>query len=380
MVDFSLSEEQQLLKDSLDRFVREHYSLDQRRKLVASDNGYSKENWAQFAELGWLAIPIDPEYDGIGGGPLEIMLVMEAIGRGLVVEPYLATVVLGAGLVSASGNGTQKQNILPKVAAGDMLMAFAHVEPQARYNLSDVQTVAKQDGDGFILSGAKTVVLHGAHADQLVVSARSSGARTDTDGLSLFLIDPSAAGVSVRGYRTVDGLRAADVTLDNVAVDAASLLGTAGDAWPAIANVVDNAVAALCAEALGCMETLHETTREYLKTREQFGLQLSKFQVLQHRSVDMMIACEEMRSLLYMATMSLDAEPSARATAVSAAKHHAGEGGKKVGQEAVQLHGGMGMTEELSVGHYFKRLTMIDTMFGNADFHLDRFAAVSTAA
>lgn len=379
MVDFSLSDEQRQLKDSLERFVREHYALEQRRKLVAGDDGFSRHHWARFAELGWLAIPFDEAYDGLGGGPVEIMLVMEACGRGLVVEPFFTTVVLGGGAVQLAGSDAQKKAILPQVIAGRQLLAFAHAEPQARYDLADVATRAEPAGDGYRITGTKCVVLHGAQADRLIVSARTDGERTAEQGLSLFLVDPAAAGVTLRAYRTVDGLRAADLTMDGLAVGGDALLGAAGAAFPVITEIADRAAAALAAEAQGCMDVLHEATVEYLKTRKQFGVPLSKFQALQHRSVDMMIACEEMRSLLYMATLMLDAPADQRARAVSAAKHHVGVAGKKVGQEAVQLHGGMGMTEELSVGHYFKRLTMIDSLFGNADHHLARFADLAMA-
>lgn len=375
-MDFSLSEEQRLLKDSVERFVGDVYSLDHRRALVASDLGFSRDHWRQFAELGWLAMPFAEADGGLGGGPLDTMVLAEAFGRGLVVEPYLATVILGGGLIAALGNDRQRAG-LAAVMAGETLLALAHVEREARYNLAHVGCRAEVADGGWLISGHKSVVLHGAEADRLLVSARTGGAVRDRQGISLFHVAGDAAGLTIRGYRTIDGLRAADITLDQVSVGADDLLGEAGGAYDAIEATADRATAALLAESLGVMDVLREMTLEYSKTRKQFGRPIGAFQAVQHRLVDMMIACEEMRSLVYLATLSLDGPAGARA--VSAAKAKLGQAGRLVGQEAVQLHGGMGMTEELAVGHYFKRLTMIGTLFGDRDHHLDRFAAIGAA-
>ena len=374
-MDFTLSDEQKLLKDSVDRFVAEKYGLDVRRALVASEDGFGRENWKTFAELGWLAIPFAEASGGLGGGPIEVMVLMEAFGRGLVVEPFISTILTGASLVEALGDKEQKAAILPSVIQGKKLIAFAHVEPQARFTLSDIMTTATADGGGYRISGHKAVVFGGDSANHLIVSARTSGDQRDENGISLFLVDAEAAGVTRRSYGTVDGLRAADVALKDVLVGPEALLGEEGDTFATIESVVDRATAAVCAEAVGAMDSLHEQTLEYLNTREQFGVKLGKFQALQHRSVDMFVACQEARTMTYVATLSLDKPRTERIRAVSAAKSHIGRAGRLVGQEAVQLHGGMGMTDELAVGHYFKRLTMIDTLFGNMDHHLERFAA-----
>lgn len=376
-MDFTLSDEQKLLKDSVDRFVAEKYGLDVRRALVASEDGFGRKNWKIFAELGWLAIPFAEASGGLGGGPVEVMVLMEAFGRGLVVEPFISTIMLGASLIEALGDDEQKAATLPSVIQGEKLIAFAYVEPQARFTLSDIITTATADGDGYRISGHKAVVFGGDSANHLIVSARTSGDQRDENGISLFLVDAEAAGVTRRSYGTVDGLRAADVVLKDVLVGPEALFGEEGDTFATIESVVDGATTAVCAEAVGVMDSLHEQTLEYLNTREQFGVKLGKFQALQHRSVDMFVACQEARTMTYVATLSLDKPRTERIRAVSAAKSHIGRAGRLVGQEAVQLHGGMGMTDELAVGHYFKRLTMIDTLFGNMDHHLERFAAAA---
>ncbi|MDP6567134.1 MAG: acyl-CoA dehydrogenase family protein [Alphaproteobacteria bacterium] len=374
-MDFSLSEEQQLLKDSVQRFVREEYELESRRKLVASDAGYSEEHWAMMAELGWLAVALPEEYGGIGGGPVETMVLMEEFGRGLVVEPYLASIVLGGNFLMAGGGNELKTELLPKLAAGELKLAFGYAERQSRFDLNDVETKAEKNGGGYVLNGQKGVVYHAACADKIIVSARTSGGSREAGGITLFLVDNNADGLSRRDYPTVDGLRASELELSGVAVGADAVLGEVDNGAALMETVVGHGIASLCAEAVGCMDVLQETTNEYLKTRVQFGVPLSKFQVLQHRMVDMFMECEQARSMCYMVTLKLDDEdPVERAKAVSAAKVQIGNSGRYVGQQSVQLHGGMGMTDELHVGHYFKRLTMIDTMFGNKDHHLKRYA------
>ncbi len=376
-MDFTFSTEQKLLQDSVERFVQEAYQFEIRRKLVASDDGFSRDIWAKFADLGWLGMPLPEAYGGLDGTPVETMIVMEAFGRGLVAEPYIPTVVLGAGLVLAAGSEQQKQAILPAVANGEMMLAFAFAEPQSRFNLADIETTAEPADGGWLLEGRKSVVIGAPSADKIVLSARTGGASRDADGVSLFLLDADAAGLARRDYGTVDGLRASDLTLDGVKVGADALLGEAGQALAAIEEVADRAIAALCAEAVGGMQVLLDTTNEYLKTRKQFGVPIGKFQVLQHRMVDMFIEVEQSRSMTYMVTLKLDEPADERKKAASGAKVQIGKGGKFVGAQAIQLHGGMGMTDELSVSHYYKRLLMIETLFGNTDHHLKRFASLT---
>ena len=374
-MDFSLSEEQQLLKDSVDRFVREEYPLEARRKLVAGDDGFSRGNWKMMAELGWLGVAFPEEAGGIDGGPVETMVIMEGIGSGLVVEPYLPTVVLGGNFLLEAGSKEQKDELLPKISGGECMMAFAYAERQSRFDLNDVEFKAEKNGDGYALSGHKGVVLNAASADKIIVTARTSGGSRDDGGITVFIVDGTADGLSRRDYPTVDGLRASELTFDNVQVGADAVLGEVDNGLPLVEKIVGHGIAALAAESVGCMKVLHETTNEYLKTRKQFGSPLSKFQVLQHRMVDMFMEYEQARSMCYMVTLKVeDPDPVERAKAVSAAKVQIGKSGRFVGQQSVQLHGGMGMTDELNVGHYFKRLTMIDTMFGNKDYHLRRFA------
>ena len=376
-MNFSLSEEQRLLKDSAERFVRENCSLDQRRVLVAIAPGYSERSWRQMAELGWLGVGVPEAYGGTGGGPVETMVLMEAFGTGLVVEPYLPSVVLGAGLVTAAGSEAQKAAILPAVAAGGLKLAFAWVEAQSGFDLFDVRTTARRRDGGWVIGGAKGVVLGAAAADRLIVSARTSGGPRDRNGIGLFLVDREADGVRLRDYRTVDGLRAAEAAFENVAVGDDAALGDPRDALPAIEALAERAIAALCAEAVGVMDVIVRDTAEYLKTRKQFGRPIGAFQVLQHQFTDMLIASEEARSMTYVATLRLDErDTAARAKAVSGAKHLVGRYGRMIGQRAIQLHGGMGMTEEMAVSHYFKRLTMIDIMFGDAAYHLKRYASL----
>ena len=376
-MNFSLSEEQRLLKDSAERFVRENCSLDRRRALVASESGYSERSWRQMAELGWLGVGVPEAFGGTGGGPVETMVLMEAFGAGLLVEPYFPSVVLGAGLVTEAGTEAQKEAILPAAVAGELKLAFAWVEPRSGFDLFDVRTTAAPGDGGWVIDGAKGVVLGAAAADRLVVSARTSGGPRDRNGIGLFLVDREAEGVRIRDYGTVDGLRAAEVAFENVTVGDDAVLGDPCDALPAIEAVAERAIAALCAEAVGVMDVVVRDTAEYLKTRKQFGRPIGAFQVLQHQLADMLIASEEARSMMYVATLRLgERDAAVRAKAVSGAKHLVGRHGRLIGQRAIQLHGGMGMTEEMTVGHYFKRLTMIDVMFGDEAYHLKRYASL----
>lgn len=372
-MDFDLSEEQRLLKDSVDRLIADHYAFEQRKKYMAETAGWSQSVWNQYAELGLLGLPFEEQLGGFGGGGVETLIVMEAFGRGLVLEPYFATVVLGGGLLRRAGNDVLRKALVPQITAGKLKLAFAHVERQSRYNLADVVTSARKDGDGYVLDGAKSVVLHGDCAEKVLLTARISGNRQDRNGIGLFVVDADAAGLTRRGYPTQDGLRAAELTLKGVRVGRDAVLSE--NALQAVEHVVDEAIAALCAEAVGCMQVMHETTLEYLKTRQQFGRPIGSFQVLQHRSVDMLVALEQARSMaMYAAVMADEADPVERRRALAAAKAQIGRSGKHIGQEAIQLHGGIGMTMEYKVGHYFKRMTMIDMMFGNADEHLRTLA------
>jgi alkylation response protein AidB-like acyl-CoA dehydrogenase len=376
-MDFSLNEEQQLLKDSVDRFVRENYELSQRRELVASKDGFSRDHWATMAELGWLGATLPEEYGGIGGGPVEAMVLMEGFGRGLVVEPYYATAVMGGNLILEGGSDEQKTALLPDMAEGKLMLSFGYAERQSRYDLFDVETAAKKSGSGYILNGHKGVVIHGGSADKIIVSARTAGAIRDKDGITLFIVDAKAQGVTVRDYQTIDGLRAAEVSLENVEVGADAVLGEVDGGLALMNDVARRSMAALSAEAVGIMDTMQTLTNEYLQTREQFGRPIGKFQVLQHRMVDILIGCEESRSSMLVATLRLDDEDEVRREkAVSAAKVKIGQSGQFIGENSIQLHGGMGMTDEMQIGHYFKRLAMIDVMFGDHSYHLKRYVTL----
>jgi pimeloyl-CoA dehydrogenase small subunit len=348
-MDFDLTEEQSLLKDSVDRFIADRYDFESRKKFIAETDGYSRDNWRQFAELGLLAVPFAEEHGGIGGGAVETMIVMEAFGRGIVVEPYLSTVILGGGLLRHGASEAQQAELLPQVAAGETTLAFAQIERGSRYDLFDVSTTAKKEGDAFVLNGEKGVVLHGDSADKLLVTARTGGSRRDRNGIGLFLVDAKAPGVSRRGYPTQDGMRAAEISLDNVRVGPEGILGDPGNALPVVERVVDEAIAAICAEAVGVMDRMRELTVEYMKTRKQFGVPIGSFQVLQHRAADMVVMIEQARSMAFYATMASGAEnPGERSHAVSAAKVQIGRSGRFVGQQAIQLHGGVGVTQEYS--------------------------------
>ena len=330
-----------------------------------------------MAELGWLGVTVPEACGGIGGGPVETMVLMEAFGAGLVVEPFFPSVVLGGSLVAMAGSEAQQQAVLPALVAGELKLAFAWVEGQSGYDLFDVETRAERRDGGYVLNGAKGVVLGAPTAGRLIVSARTAGASRDRDGIGLFLVDRDAGGVKLREYRTVDGLRAAEVAFENVAVDGGAVLGDPQGALPVIEAVAERAVAALCAEAVGAMDAVVRGTAEYLRTRKQFGRPIGAFQVLQHQLADMWMESEEARSMTYVATLRIDdPDPGLRAKAISGAKHLIGRYGRLIGQRAVQLHGGMGMTEEMRVGHYFKRLTMIDVMFGDEAYHLKRYAGL----
>ncbi len=373
-MDFSLNEIQVMLADSIEKFIENDYDFDSRQKYAGGDTGYSAEVWQTFAELGWTAVPFSEDDGGFDGGPVDVMVLMERFGRGLVVEPYLANIILAGGILKRVASAEQKEQWLRPIVAGELQSALAFVEPQARYNIANVATTASADGDGWVLNGSKGYVLNGRNAAMIIVPARTSGDQTDEDGISLFAVDASADGLSITDYATIDGHQAAEIQLQDVRVSAGAVLGDVGEGFAALDAAVDDATLAVCAEAVGIMQTLKDKTVEYSKNRMQFGVPIGSFQALQHRMVDMLTACEQSQSLLMWAVM-VNAEGGENAKpAISSIKYQVGVAGRKVGEEAVQIHGGMGVTWELDVAHYFKRLTAIGQIFGNADWHLDNLA------
>ena len=375
-MDFTFNEEQSLIQDQVDQFVQKEYDWETRQSLSNSELGFGEDNWKKFAELGWLGISVSEDSGGFGGSAIESMLIMEAFGKGLVVEPFLETVIMAGGLIDDYGSDQQKSSFLEPAIAGEMHLALAYAEPQSRFNLSDVVTEARADGDNFIINGYKSVVMNGPSADQIIVSARTSGTQLDENGISLFIVDANTSGLDKTNYKTVDGRRASDLTFENVSVTKENLIGDQDKGFDILDSAIDKAILAISAEAVGAMEVLYKTTVEYTKTREQFGTAIGKFQVLQHRMVDMFMEYEQCKSLLYMATMKHEEKAEDAKKAISGLKYQVGKAGKFIGQQAVQLHGGMGVTDELNVGHYFKRLTTVGTIFGNTDYHLKKYTSL----
>ncbi|MEJ7670465.1 MAG: acyl-CoA dehydrogenase [Casimicrobiaceae bacterium] len=375
-MNFDYNEEQQLLAESIRRFVAKDYDFDARKKIIASQDGYSRDVWATFAEIGLLGLPFAPDFGGFGGSAVEMMSVMEAIGDALIVEPYLSTVGLGAQFVARAGTAAQKERILAAVVAGQLKLAVAQTEPGARYNLARVSVRATKRNGGYVIDGDKCVVSDGPCADQLVVSARTAGGTTDARGISLFLVEANVQSVALKSYQTLDGRRAADISFKGVTVPADALIGNEGEALTLIEHVTDYATALLCGEAIGAIKYANDATLEYLKTRRQFGVPLGTFQALQHRMVDMVISYEQAKSMASLACASVDSvhDSAERKRIVSAAKIKIADACRHVSQEAIQLHGGMGMSDELKVSHTFRRLTMIAQQFGDAEHHLERFA------
>ncbi len=374
-MDFSFTEEQTMLRDTVASYLSDHYDFDKRRTAVKSAAGWRPEVWKAFAEdLGILGAAFAEDLGGLGGGPTENMVIMEEFGKALVVEPYLGTVVIGGGFLK-HGKPAGADELTGKIIGGEATIAFAYAEPQGRYNLADLKTTARKDGAGWVLNGAKAVVIGAPWASHLIVTARTGGAQRDAGGVSVFLVDKAAKGVTTRDYPTVDGQRASEVTFENVSLGAEALIGQEGAGLPLVETVVDEAIAATCAEACGVLRRLHEGTLDYTKQRKQFGQPIAQFQVLQHRMVDMFINVEQAVSMTYMAHIKLGGADSAKS--VSAAKVQIGRACKFVGQNAIQLHGGMGMTDEMAIGHYFKRATMIEGQFGSVDHHLRRYEGLS---
>ncbi|HXA37983.1 MAG TPA: acyl-CoA dehydrogenase family protein [Phenylobacterium sp.] len=375
-MDFNFTDEQSMLRDTVASYLADHYSFDQRRAMLAKEPHWSPAIWKAFAEeLGILGAPFSEELGGLGGGPVENLIVMQEMGKALVVEPYLGTVVIGGGFLKHSGYAGAEA-LIGRIIAGEAIFAFAYAEPQGRYNLADLKTTAKKEGGAWVLNGQKAVVIGAPYATHLIVTARTGGGQRDAQGVSVFIVPKGAAGVTTRDYPTVDGFRASEVILENVKAGADALVGPEGHALPLIEKVVDEAIVATCAEACGVLTRLHEGTLEYTRQRKQFGQPISAFQVLQHRMVDMFIQVEQSVSMTYMATVKLS-EDDQRSKAAAAAKVQIGKACKFVGQNAIQLHGGMGMTDEMAIGHYFKRATMIESAFGSTDHHLARYEFLS---
>jgi pimeloyl-CoA dehydrogenase small subunit len=379
-MDFDLTDEQRLLSASVDRLLADTYTFEKRKGYLAEPEGWSRALWSQYGELGLLGLPFAEEHGGFGGGGIETMLVMQAFGRVLALEPYLASVVLSGTALRLAGNKAQQSALLPQIAEGKLVVAFAHGERQARYDLSDVLTNAKPKGGGWVLDGAKSVVVHGDIADRLIVSARTTGDRDDPAGIALFLVDTNANGVARRAYRLRDGMGAAEIALAGVEVGGDALLFDAGAAFPVIERVVEAGIAATAAEAVGAMETMQAMTLEYLKTRQQFGRPIGDNQALQHRATEMFVALEQGRSMAILAAMMVDEPDSGmvgaaeRARNIAMVKVGVGQAARFVSQNAVQLHGGIGMTEEYAVGHYFRRVMVIEHSFGDTAHHLSRLA------
>ena len=375
-MNFELSEEQKMIQQSVERFVQENYDLTNRVKISSEDPGYSQEYWTAMAELGWLGLAFSEEEGGFGGNQIDTLVLMEQFGKGLVLEPFLANIVLGGGAIKRGGSPAIKESILPNLIEGNLQVTLAYAEEQSRFDIEDVATAAREDGSNFIINGKKSMVLNAESADEIVVVTRTSGSQVDEDGISLFLVDATSKGIERENFPTVDGLRASEITFTDVEVSSDNLIGEKDKGFSILQAVVNDAILALSAEAVGAMEVLYKDTVEYTQQREQFDHPLSDFQVLQHRMVDMFMEYEQCKSLLLRATMETVQDPILAQRTVHALKHLIGKSGIFVGESAVQLHGGMGVTEELRIGHFFKRLLVIDSQFGNSDFHLDKFTSL----
>ena len=375
-MNFELSEEQKMIQQSVERFVQENYDLTNRVKISSEDPGYSQEYWTAMAELGWLGLAFSEEEGGFGGNQIDTLVLMEQFGKGLVLEPFLANIVLGGGVIKRGGSPAIKESVLPNLIEGNLQVTLAYAEEQSRFDIEDVATAAREDGSNFIINGKKSMVLNAESADKIVVVTRTSGSQVDEDGISLFLVDATSKGIERENFPTVDGLRASEITFTDVEVPSSNLIGEKDKGFSILQAVVNDAILALSAEAVGAMEVLYKDTVEYTQQREQFDHPLSDFQVLQHRMVDMFMEYEQCKSLLFRATMETVQDPSLSQRTIHALKHLIGKSGIFVGESAVQLHGGMGVTEELRIGHFFKRLLVIDSQFGNADFHLDKFTSL----
>ncbi|MCG8383778.1 MAG: acyl-CoA dehydrogenase family protein [Gammaproteobacteria bacterium] len=377
-MDLSFSEEQLLIKESVEKFIEKDYDFDARNKLLEVEERFSRNNWKSFAELGWLGVALPEEFGGFDGGPVETMLVMEAFGSGMVLEPYISSVVLSGSIINLGGSAAQKKALLPPLIEGDLLLATAFTEKEPTYAPATVNVKAEKQSDNYIINGEKAVVLDAPSADKLIVSARTAGEATDPSGISLLLVDVNAPGITLTPYNTMDGARAANITFTNVQVSASDLIGEAGDGYETLSRAIELTTAALCAHAVGMMQSAYQATLDYIKTREQFGVPIGKFQVLQHRLVDMYMALEQARSMVYMVSIDVaSSDALTRQKAVSGAKAYVGKCARLIAQDSVQIHGGVGMTEELNVGHYFRNLTLFCNALGSTDYHLKRYAELT---
>ena len=376
-MDLSISEEQSAIRDVISRFIENEYDFEKRMSIAEGDSAFDSDVYNFFVEQGFTAIPFSEEDGGLNGGPVETMLIMKEIGRGLVLEPYLENVILAGGVLKRLATDEQKSKWLSKIINGELQSTLAFTEPQSRFNLNDVATVAKDNGDKVIINGKKSFVLNGKEADIIIVPARTSGSQTETEGISLFVVESDLPGISKNNYKSVDGHSASEITFKNVEVNKDNLLGEIGKGYQTLESTIDDATLAVCAEATGIMKSLHDKTVEYSKNRVQFGVPIGGFQALQHRMVDTLMACEETESILLWALTTNQDDSSSLKKAISGLKYQIGTAGKHVGQEAVQLHGGMGISWELDIAHFFKRLSSIEILFGNADFHMKRFLTLS---
>ena len=376
-MDLSISEEQSAIRDVISRFIENEYDFEKRMSIAEGDSAFDSDVYNFFVEQGFTAIPFSEEDGGLNGGPVETMLIMKEIGRGLVLEPYLENVILAGGVLKRLATDEQKSKWLSKIINGELQSTLAFTEPQSRFNLNDVATVAKDNGDKVIINGKKSFVLNGKEADIIIVPARTSGSQTETAGISLFVVESDLPGITKNNYKTVDGHSASEITFKNVEVNKDNLLGELGKGYQTLESTIDDAILAVCAEATGIMKSLHDKTVEYSKNRVQFGVPIGGFQALQHRMVDTLMACEETESILLWALTTNQDDSSSLKKAISGLKYQIGTAGKHVGQEAVQLHGGMGISWELDIAHFFKRLSSIEILFGNADFHMKRFLTLS---
>ena len=372
-MNFDFTEEQTLLNNMVTSFVRDNYDWETRCSIVKTEEGWKQENWSQFAELGLLGVPFSEDHGGLGGSPTDLMIVMEQFGKGLVVEPYLPSVILAGGLITNLGSKEQTDQIVPKIISGDQRYVFAYAEHQSRFDLFDVKTSAAKDGDTYVINGLKSVVFSAGAATHIIIAARTSGDQRSKKGITLFMTEIGSEGITLQNYPTIDEYRASEVIIENLKVSKDAILGKVDEAYDAIEEEIDKSTIAACSEALGILEVLKDATTDYCKNRKQFGQPISKNQVIQFRLVDMMMEYEQAKSILYMAITSDLSNPDERRKTVSALKSRMGKAIKFVGENAIQLHGGMGMTEEYMISHYFKRATMIGVLFGNVDYHMKRF-------
>lgn len=379
-MDFELTDEQAMFRDSVQRWVEKDYGFERRQAIARGPESFSREKWAEMAELGWLAAALPEADGGLGFSAIEVAVIAEELGRALVLEPYLPVAVLAAKLIELAGSPERRADLLPAIGSGESIVALAHDEHDARGEIAWVETRASRDGSGYRLDGRKTMILAGHAADRLIVSARTAGKRDDPDGISLFLVDPAAPGLARRDYQLIDGSRACDVELDGVSVDADALIGGEGGGFAPLATARAHALVALCAEAIGVMDRALWITRDYLKTRQQFGVAIGSFQALQHRAADMYVAVEQARAMVQFGLSRLDAEPGERDLAMAGMKAQIGQLGHFVCGQAIQLHGGIGVTEEYVIGHHFKRMTVIESLFGHSQAHLAAVASALRAA